>query len=173
MTSRAVGFVLTRPRIVLPGLIGLGLMLIGLPKVVGVILLAITAMRMARMFGYDDLEVRLRLREQKRAHGISRQLTPNECEEIIALDTYCAELRRGGTDLALIDETMSEGWEIIRRGGRGDQHEALRRFRTQLPDAEGTPIARDWQAPDLRARLERELHLIRASHREVELTAAS
>lgn len=167
MTRRALGFALTRPKVLTFLAIGTGLLLFGGPRVAALVMFAIAAFKVARTLSYDDLDLRLRLQADKRRHGICRRLTESEREEVFALEQYAVRLREMGAAPELAADVMEETWRILRSAGPKDATARLRVYRQGLPPLRG-PEVEATEGPDgVAQRIQRELDLLRATEREL------
>jgi len=165
VTARSLWFALSRPAFWIPAGLGTGLIAGDVTTVGGVLLLVFAATRLQRILGHRDLDRRLRLRDEKHGHGVQRRLADAERAELLTLDAYCEDLRQAGAGTRLCDEVRAQAWAILQRG-EPDSVDHLRRLRHGLPPLppEGSAVA----DPNLSARIQRELDLLRATQKEVE-----
>jgi hypothetical protein len=165
MTARTLRFSLTRPKVVLPALLGAGLLLANVSLFWGSALVAFALWQSLRIGGAPRLDDLLRLREAKKQHRIDRLLTDAERREIITIDEYADKLRHAGADPTLCEEILSQAWEIVRSAGNADAGDELRTFRLTLPPlgTSGTVAT-----PPLGQRIYRELNLLHATQKEME-----
>jgi hypothetical protein len=165
MTTRTLRFALTRPKVVLPTLLGVGLLAGQVSLFWGCAFLAFALWQSLRVGGAPQLDDLLRLREQKHAHRIDRLLTPFERQEIVAIDDYAKSLRRAGGDAALCEEILTQAWGLVRNAGTADASDALRALRHSLPPLAGDRAA---ASPPLGQRIDRELRIIDATQKEMD-----
>jgi hypothetical protein len=164
--SRTLSYTVTRTRVWLPALFGLGLIIGKVSLFWGLGFVALAALQASRLLSNTQLDDLLRLREDKRRHKIGRLLTRTERREILALDHYAQKLRASGGDPGLAQDTLDKAWEIVRDHGARDATQELRAFRHSLP-----PLAGDGQSsrdPDLNQKIQRELDILRATQKEME-----
>ncbi len=168
MTNRTLGFALTRPRVLVPGLLGVALLAGHVSLFFGLGFTALALWQLLRLASDPALDDLLRLRRDKERHQIRRLLFPAEREEILALDRYAARLASAGADGTLGQEVMSRAWEIVREAGGEDASTALRVLRHGLPTM-SEPQRGATSA--LASRIDRELDILRAARREVDSLA--
>ncbi|MEL6548407.1 MAG: hypothetical protein AAFQ82_27535 [Myxococcota bacterium] len=128
------------------------------------------AVRIMSLLSTPGVEERVRLREEKRALGLNdRKLNESERQEILKIDEYRKRLVRAGGDPALADQVVSGAWELVRdrRSGPGSASEELRRYRQELPAIDVEPIGESAESQSLKDKLEAELQILRATHREL------
>ncbi len=165
MRSRSLSYTVTRPKVLIPALFGLGLLLGKVSVFWGLGFVAFAILQASRLLSNSQLDDLLRLREDKRRHKIGRLLNKDEREEILALDRYAQKLKSSGGDPGLAQDTLDRAWELVRdRGGR-DASAQLRAFRHSLP-----PLAGDEQTrrPALNNKIQRELDILHATRKEME-----
>lgn len=165
MSSRSVKYVFFRPKVWLPGLFGAGLVLGSVSLFWGIGLIGFAIFQASRLLRNPQLDDLLRLRAEKRKHGIRRLLNDRERREVIAIDDYCKDLTGSGADPALGADVREQAWQIVREKGRKDSSIELRVFREKLPRAAG---GKDTPEQKLAARLERELNIVHATQKEME-----
>ena len=115
MNTHALTFTLTRPKVWIPALFGFGLLLGQVSVFWGLGFLAFSVLQASKLYSNDRLQILLRLKAEKRKHGITRLLNDQERQEIITLDRYASSLQARGADPQLARTTMEEAWEIIRK----------------------------------------------------------
>ncbi len=169
ITKRGLWYALTRPRVLTYWAIGAGLLFWGAPTTAAAVLFFIGALKAARVLRHDDLDDRLRLQDQKNTHGIRRMLRNVEREEILAIDHYAKMLQETGADPSLADEVLVEAWKIIRSAGRNDASARLKIYRHNLPALRQPELAAANEPMGVANKIQRELNLIRAAERELEL----
>ena len=163
MSGRSLRFALFRPGVVVGAILGTSLLIQGWTTL-GALAFAFAIGKAVHILSYDDLDVRLQLRTDKRRHSIRRRLYAPEQKELLALRAYAERLESSGADPKLAQETMVEAWKILADVGAKSGAERLRRLRASLP-----PLDKPWAASDgLAERISDELHLLRAAHLEVE-----
>jgi len=170
MRWRTWQFVATRPGVLLPSLIGLGMLLGHVGPVWSLGLFGLAALRARRLLDTPDLETRLRLRDEKRRHGIHRVLQERERDELLALDSYRQAMRERGADPKLGERLMAEAWELIRSLDPNEAGARLASLRHSLP-----PLGEPERSADggLAAQIEKELWLLHAAERELESIGAA
>jgi len=169
VTKRGLWYAVTQPRVLTYWAIGAGLLFWGAPPTAAAVLFFIGALKAARVLRHDDLDDRLRLQTQKRNHGIRRMLRNVEREEILAIDHYAKMLRETGADPSLADEALAEGWKIVRSAGRNDASARLKVYRHNLPALRQPELAAADEPMGIANKIQRELSLVRAAERELEL----
>src|SRR5688572_12159534 len=113
MTARALSFGLTQPRILIPALLGTVFLVVKGWVIAGLVLLGVAVLKLSRLLQDDDLDKRLRWRDDKARNGIDRLLSGGERSEIDALERYAETLRRRGVDPRLAREVVDQAWDII------------------------------------------------------------
>lgn len=169
MTKRALWYALTRPKVLLFSAIGAGLLFWGGPTMAAVIMFGVAAIKAAKVLSHQDLDERLRLQEQKHEHGIHRMLSDTEREEILAIDHYRKLLEEMGASPELAAETLHQAWLTIRANGRDDATAKLKVYRHNLPALRQPELAAAGEPQGVARQIERELNLLRAAQREIEL----
>lgn len=167
MNARTLTFALTRPPVMTFLAIGAGMLWVE-ATTAALVMFAIAAAKTARVLSWPDLEDRLRLRDEKRSHGIHRTLSARERDEILALDTYGTLLTESGADPSLAHEARHEAWRIIKSAGRNDAATRLRQFRQSLPPLPKPEDTASEGTAGIARRIEQELALLHATRREVE-----
>lgn len=165
MSNRSMRYVCCRPKVLLPGMIGLGLLIGGVSAFWGIVLIGLAAFKASRLFANPELENLLRLKADKESRGIRRLLTAGERREVMAIDAYCKELTGSGADPSLANDVRDQAWSIIRDNGSTDSAVELRVFRERLPRVSGNETTAEGT---LRSRIERELTILHATHKEME-----
>jgi hypothetical protein len=165
VTPRALSYTLSRPRVLIPAIIGVALLLGGGWKVAGFVLLGIAFVKASRLLGGPDLDRQLELRDARRNHGVWRQLFPTEQAELAKLEAYGNDLVASGADRTLAREALTEGWRIVARAGERDATSELRAFRQTLPPLVETAVH---TAARLGDKIRAELELLRATRKEVD-----
>jgi hypothetical protein len=165
MSSRSTRYVCGRPKVLFPALFGLGLLIGGVSLFWGFGLIGFAVYQASKLLKNPRLDHLLRLRADKESHGIRRMLTAGERREVIAIDEYCKELTDSGADPTLASDVLDQAWSMIRDNGARDSTVDLRLFREKLPR-----VAGDTETPEgkLSSRIERELHIIHATQKEME-----
>lgn len=166
-TSRTAAFILGDMAVLIWGLIGVALLITKATVIGGVICLAVAAGKVNRLLSHDDLDDRLRLREEKRQHGIMRLLRESEREEILAVDRYAGELEAMGANPSLVRQVRGQAWKIVKQAGQQDATVPLRTYRLGLPTI-AEPMEQESGSSDLRGDIERELQVLRATQRELD-----
>jgi hypothetical protein len=158
-------YVVGRPKVLLPGLFGLGLLIGGVSLFWGLGLITFAVYKASKLLRNPRLDDLLRLKADKESHGITRLLTPGERREVVAIDAYCKELSGSGADPALADDVLGQAWSIVRDHGAQDAAVDLRVFREKLPRVE-----EEAETPEgkLGSRIERELNILHATQKEME-----
>jgi hypothetical protein len=164
VSGRSLGWVLTRKRVLIPGVIGLVLLVGGGFKVAGVILLGVAFLKAVRLLDSDDLDRRLSRRHARHSHGVWRHLYTTEAAEMEVIEAYARDLAASGADPALAKETQEEAWRIVQRHGDGDATIELRRFRQSLPPLVSESRPGGGVAEKIRA----ELDLLHATRKEMQ-----
>jgi len=165
MSTRSLTYTITRPKVLIPALFGLGLLLGQVSAFWGLGFVAFAILQASRLLSNTQLDDLLRLREDKRRHKIGRLLNELERQEILAVDRYSQKLRSSGGDPGLAQDTLDKAWEIIRDKGARDSSVKLRAFRQSLPSLEGGEDAR---SPELSNKIQRELDILHATRKEME-----
>lgn len=165
MSSRSLTYTITRPKVLIPALFGLGLLLGKVSIFWGLGFVAFAILQASRLLSNSQLDDLLRLREDKRRHKIGRLLNDLEREEILAIDRYAQKLKASGGDVGLAQDTLDSAWEIVRDRGARDASVKLRAFRHSLPPLEGGEEAR---TPELSNKIQRELDILHATRKEME-----
>ena len=168
MSKRSWWFALSRPGVWIPWVGGVCLIAADVSLVGGVVLGLFGLAKLRHVLSHRDLDQRLRLKGEKQQHRIDRRLGDGERSEVLALDSYCAELRQAGASAALCEEVKDAAWKILGNPSSGDTVARLRRLRQGLPALlADAPRA----APDstLGQRIQEELNLLRVTRKEVEL----
>jgi hypothetical protein len=165
MTSRTLSYTITRPKVLVPGLFGLGLLIGKLSMFWGLGLVAFALLQASRLLANHQLDDLLRLREEKHRHKIRRLLNEHERREIFAIDTYAQQLTASGGDPDLAKDILSRAWELIREAGEHDASGELSAFRQSLPRLHGTS---DNDQPPISKRIQRELDILHATEKEIE-----
>ncbi len=133
---------------------------------------AFAGVRIMSLLSNPEVEERVRLREEKSERGLGgAKLDERERQLLLRVDTYRRRLIRAGGDPTLADRVMDGAWDLVRkrRGGTGSARKALKNYFNELPPIE-PELERDDEEgadEDLRAKLEAELHILRATHREL------
>lgn len=130
------------------------------------------AVRIMSLLSTPGVEERVRLREEKSALGLNgKKLNENERQEILKIDEYRRHLVRAGGDPALADQVVAGAWEIVRkrRAGPGSAASELRRYRQELPPIDVDPLDEPDNEQSLKDKLEAELQILRATHRELNI----
>ncbi len=169
MTKRALWYAVTRRKILTFAGIGAAIILFGGPTVAAVFMFGIAVIKAARILSHPDLDARLRLQQQKHDHGIYRMLSDPEREEIFAIDHYASLLEEMGAAPELAGETLHQAWQIVRANGREDATAKLKVFRHSLPALRQAELIGSPQPQGVAQQIERELNLMRAAEREIEL----
>lgn len=164
MTGRAFGYTLSRPRVLVPAVIGAALLLGGGWKIAGFVLLGVAFFKALRLLDSDDLDHRLAQRHTRQRHGVWRQLNHAEGAEMQLIERYAAALKASGADPALARDTVEEAWRIVARQSSQDATVELRQFRQSLPPL---PEVHGGTA-GLSERIRAELDLLRATRKEIE-----
>lgn len=170
MTRRGLAFALTRPKVVVLGLLGTAMVFWGGPSFLAAIVLAVAAWNIAKTLGHDDLDDRLRLRSDKLRHRIRRQLRHSEREAILNIDAYVKRLCDSGADAELGRQTLEHAWKLVAEAGPRDATAALEAFTQSLPPLVAPPTteARTPTEESVARKIERELAILRASQLEIE-----
>lgn len=156
---------MTRPRVLIPALIGFGLLIGEVSFFWGVGLLMFAAYRFTKLMSHGDLDDRLRLKADKERHGIRRMLTSGERHEVILVDRYCQSLEKSGADTTLTADVRDQAWEIVKEAGPHEATATLKLFRQKLP----TVASQEEDAPQsLPDRIARELRIVHATQKEME-----
>lgn len=167
MSARAFWYTITRSSVAIHLGLALGFFAFRGPPWLAAMFLGIALYKAARILSHDDLDLRLRLRKEKRAHRIYRMLEPTEQEEILAIDRYASLLSEAGASPEVTQEVRDEAWRIVRRAGR-DATRSLREYRHRLPPLKGS-TPRDDAGATVVTKVERELEILRATQRELDL----
>ncbi len=163
MSNRALWYTLSRPGVLIPGIVGVFLLAGRGWFLAGAILLAVAVAKAVKLLGYADTDLQLRLRDDKRKYGVGRLLTSAERAEVVAIDAYCKDLVQAGCDEVLAREVRERSWEIVRRSTHNDAACELLRFRQSLP-----AVPKAVSDPPLEERLARELEIVRAARQELD-----
>lgn len=179
MSGSTFGFAMTRPRVLIPGILGCCFLSVWGVWWLGVGFLAVALMRIGRILSHTDLDDRLRLKSERQRHGLRQRLSDAERVEVLAIDNYGKELTGGGADEKLAEEISERMWRLIRERRPHDASGVLADFRRSLPElpmqVHGTTGRSAASTPgsgeDLSRRIEHELDLMRAARIEVEAAA--
>ena len=166
MSSRSLSYTVTRPKVLIPALFGLGLLLGKVSIFWGLGFVAFAILQASRLLSNSQLDDLLRLREDKRRHKIGRLLNKQEREEVLAIDRYAQKLRSSGGDPGLARDTLDKAWEIVRDRGARDASARLRAFRHSLPPLDGDQETA--RSPELSNKIQRELDILHATRKEME-----
>lgn len=128
-------------------------------------------MRLVSLLSTDEVEERVRLRDEKARLGLQNTpLDEAERELLRRVDDYRQRLLQIGGDPSLADAVMRKAWSTVesRRGGAGSSRAALEEYIARLPRIESElDVDPAYPEPDLDERLEQELRILRATHREL------
>ncbi len=164
MNDRPFVAAVMRGKVLVPGVIGAGLLIGQVSTFWGLVLIAYAAWKASWYFAHPAALQRRRLQGEMARHGIDRMVSESERREIMAIEAYSRRLKELGGDARLADELTTRAYQLVRES-TADAAAALRAFRHGLP-----PLAHDGQAPDasLAKRLAREVDLLRAAQKELE-----
>lgn len=171
LSKRSWMWVLSRPSVFGPFMLAGFFLLERGPFFLVMMFAGFGVVRIMNFLSTPGVEERVRLRAEKNALGLNKhRLSEAERQEVLAVDDYRKRLVRAGGDPALADQVMAGAWEVVRQrtGGPGSARRALIRYRQDLPaiDVELDAEAEAGE-PSLKEKLENELHILRATHREL------
>lgn len=166
MTGRVLTHALTRIGFLVPAGIGVALLATGASTIAGGILIGVGLLRLLRMATKRGLDAELAFREAKKRHGVSRYLKSSERQLLEQLDRYCLRLRETALESDLAEETMKEGWELVRTARGQNATPELQAFFDGLPTLDLS--SKDGVDTEVAVRIKEDLERRRKIEREIE-----